>query len=119
MLKGEGVDHVAAAIFKEAIEQLDVFETTPVAAAWGGAGEVALEGFKAFDAVFWKDGFVFEEQCVEHLGGDVVDDAAGGADGFCFDFFAEFFLQVLLHVHGAEGGVIGFGEDVLGGGLVF
>ena len=119
IFEGEGVDHVATAVFEEAVEELEVFETAAVGAFGGVGGEVGLEIGATFDAAVGEGGFVFEEEGVEDVGGDVVDDAAGGADGFGEDGFAEFFLQALLHVHGTEGGVIGFGEGVLSGGLVF
>lgn len=119
IFEGERVDHVAAAVFEEAVEELEVFEAAAVGVLRSAGGEVGLEIGAAFDAAVGEGGFVFEEEGVEDVGGDVVDDAAGGADGLGEDGFAEFFLQALLHVHGAEGGVIGFGEGVLSGGLMF
>lgn len=119
VFEGDGVDHVAAAVFEKAVEELEVLQAATVVAFRGVGGEVRLEIGAAFDAAIGEWGFVFEEEGVEDLGGDVVDDATGGADGFFEDGLAEFFLQALLHVHGAKGGVIGFGEDVLCGALMF
>ena len=112
------MDQVAAAVLEEAGEELEVFEAATIGVAGGGLGEGGLEGFVALNAAFGEGGFVFEEEGVEDILGAVVEDAAGGADGLMLDGFAQFFLQAGLHVQGAEGAVMGLGEDVLDGGLV-
>ena len=53
VFEGEGVDQVAAAVFEEPVEELEVFEAAAIGAFWGVGGEVGLEIGAAFDAAVW------------------------------------------------------------------
>ena len=73
VLEGEGVDHVAAAMLEEAVEELEVLQTAAVTALRGFFDEGGLEGGIALDAAFGQSGLVFEKQRIENVLGAMID----------------------------------------------
>ena len=93
------VDHVAAAVFEEAVEQLEVLEGTSVRGVPAVPAKRILKRRRALDAAVLQGVFLAEEEVLHDLFRVAPDDGQRAALGRVGDGFVERLLQIVLPGH--------------------
>ena len=80
--ESERVDHVAAPVLEEAVEQLQILQGAAIGRLWSSSGEGDRECLIALDPSFRQGGLVFEKESFDDIISAMVNDAACGTCGF-------------------------------------